>query len=46
MHGSSILQQSINDMQNLQNQRSYYSDPTCKILQQKKKNFEIILILF
>ena len=29
MHGSSILQQSMNDMQTLNNQRSYYSDPQC-----------------
>ncbi|CAF3406257.1 unnamed protein product [Rotaria socialis] len=27
MHGSSVLQQSMNDMQNLQTQQSFYSDP-------------------
>jgi len=37
MHGSSILQQSINEMQNLQNQQSFYSDPQCKISKTKKK---------
>ena len=31
LHGSSMLQQSMNDMQNLQAQHSFYSDPQCKI---------------
>ena len=35
MHGSSILQQSINDMHGLQAQQSYYSDPLCKAYQKK-----------
>jgi hypothetical protein len=32
MHESSILQQSVTEMQNLQNQRSCSSDPQCKNL--------------
>jgi hypothetical protein len=38
MHGSSILQQSMNEMQNLQNQRSFYSDTQCKILKNKNNS--------
>jgi hypothetical protein len=44
MHGSSILQQSINDLQTLQGQHSYYSDPQCKNLFLKKENLKIILL--
>lgn len=29
MQGSSVLQQSMHDMQNIQSQRSFYSDPLC-----------------
>ena len=32
IHGSSVLQQSMTEMQNLNSQRSFYSDPQqCKI---------------
>lgn len=30
-HGSSILQQSMTEVQTLQGQRSFYSDPLCKL---------------
>ncbi len=42
IHGSSVLQQSMTEMQNLHNQRSFYSDPQqCKI-----QNIEIIFDSF
>ncbi|CAF0900705.1 unnamed protein product [Rotaria sp. Silwood1] len=39
LHGSSILQQSINDMQNLQSQRSFYTDPQCTTSLQNRSIF-------
>ncbi len=46
MHESSILQQSINDMQTLQNQHSYYSDPQCKKIYLAKTDLKRVFCNF
>ena len=45
VQGSSILQQSMTDMQTLQGQRSFYSDPLCKLFSMEKRK-ELKLVEF